>query len=197
MDEKQDAGFRSRPIIEEITPPSFSLSQALASWAEVLRGPVSEGHQHRPPLAGLERKRVVREVVKKSRRFRPAACPAIDRDLIPIRGGGEVWFFSGARVNRGPSMIHARRRESGISRSRDRRSDRLYRVSSGGLLVHFLAPFPFSLFLSLFLERYSSAFFTLGRRRRTENYRRYLDRTRYRFSAKRESSCADQVYIYV
>lgn len=54
-----------------------------------------------------------------------------------------------------------------------------------------------SLSLSLFLERYSSAFFTLGRRRRTENYRRYLDRTRYRFSAKRESSCADQVYIYV
>lgn len=78
-------------------------------------------------------------------------------------------------------MIHARRRESGISRSRDRRSDRLYRVSSGGLLVHFLVP-PFlpSLSLSLFLERYSSAFFTLGRRRRTENYRRYLDRTRYR-----------------
>lgn len=110
---------------------------------------MSEGHQHRPPLAGLERKRVVREVVKKSRRFRPAACPATDRDLIPIRGGGEVWFFSGARVNRGPSMIHARRRESGISRSRDRRSDRLYRVSSGGLLVHFLAPFPFSLSLSL------------------------------------------------
>lgn len=89
------------------------------------------------------------EVVKKSRRFRPAACPATDRDLIPIRGGGEVWFFSGARVNRGPSMIHARRRESGISRSRDRRSDRLYRVSSGGLLVHFLAPFPFSLSLPL------------------------------------------------
>lgn len=157
---------------------------------------MSEGHQHRPPLAGLERKRVVREVVKKSRRFRPAACPATDRDLIPIRGGGEVWFFSGARVNRGPSMIHARRRESGISRSRDRRSDRLYRVSSGGLLVHFLAPFPFSLSLFLFLERYSSAFFTLGRRRRTENYRRYLDRTRYRFSAKREL-CGSSIHICI
>ena len=37
-------------------------------------------------------------------------------------------------------MIHARRQESGISRSRASRSDRLYRVSC--LFVHFLAPFP-------------------------------------------------------
>lgn len=36
-------------------------------------------------------------------------------------------------------MIHARRQESGISRSTASRSDRLYRVSC--LLVHFLLPF--------------------------------------------------------
>lgn len=88
-------------------------------------------------------------------------------------------------------MIHARRQESGISRSRASRSDRLYRVSC--LFVHFLAPFPplshrhlsLSLLrsfpLSFFFSLSSLCFFMLGQRRRTENYRRYLDRTRYRF----------------
>lgn len=86
-------------------------------------------------------------------------------------------------------MIHARRQESGISRSRASRSDRLYRVSC--LFVHFLAPFPplshrhltvpFALFFSQLLPLSLLCFFMLGQRRRTENYRRYLDRTRYRF----------------
>lgn len=80
-------------------------------------------------------------------------------------------------------MIHARRQESGISRSRASRSDRLYRVSC--LFVHFLAPFPplshrhltvpFALFFSQLLPLSLLCFFMLGQRRRTENYRRYLD----------------------
>ena len=55
-----------------------------------------------------------------------------------------------------------------------------FRVAASSSTFWCPLSFPLSLSLSLFLERYSSAFFTLGRRRRTENYRRYLDRTRYR-----------------
>lgn len=93
------------------------------------------------------------EVVKKSQGFRAdAAPPATDRDLIPIRA--MVFFFSAARVNRGPSMIHACRQESGISRSRALRPAVSSFVPS---LLHFLALFAPQFFVPFSLLRAHSS----------------------------------------
>lgn len=65
-------------------------------------------------------------------------------DLILIRAA----VFWGPRANRGPSMIHARRHESGISPSRASRSGPAVSCFFLGRLTHFLAFWPSLSFLS-------------------------------------------------
>lgn len=65
-------------------------------------------------------------------------------DLILIRAA----VFWGPRANRGPSMIHARRHESGISPSRASRSGPAVSCFLLGRLTHFLAFWPSLSFLS-------------------------------------------------
>lgn len=79
-----------------------------------------------------------------------------DGDLIPITEAG---FSGAARVNRGPSMIHARRRESGISRSGELHGRRRSQ-GPGCIGFRFFAPGPF---LSPFFAT-RPTFFTVRRR---------------------------------
>lgn len=89
--------------------------------------------------------------------FRVVSAYNRTADLILIRGT----VFWRPRANRGPSMIHARRHESGISPSRAPPDlVRLYRVSSFGPSCTFW-PFAFS-FVSL--VRHLSSVFSLSRR---------------------------------